>query len=270
MATLQTASERTITSDRKLDLDIKEQDYYVYSQREIYFFLDGIMQEKSLISLHLGRSSRSIILSSILAIDLQKKQLIIDYGVNEALNRIVLKRGRVRCTTNHNRVGIEFECSNLRQIQFEGRTAFSADIPESLRRLQRRNFYRMITPIATPAICVMYLLESQESPVTYNLLDISCGGMALVDQPGTETALEVGEVYPNCRVDLPGDEELFGSIETAIRVVHVGSVILDNGHVCPRISCEFLDLPEKVQVLIQRYIVKLEQQARKFDTRFDF
>lgn len=265
MATLQTASRQTASSAKAGDM--KELDYSVHSQAEICFFLNGVMQEKSLISLHLSTSSHSIILSSILAIDLEKKLLILDYGINETLNQIALKRGSLRCTTSHNRIRIEFDCNNLQHIRFEGRHAFSADIPESLKRLQRRNFYRVITPITNPAVCVVPSLGSHEAePVAYNLLDISCGGMALIDQPDTDTLLQAGMVLEHCRVDLPGNDDLFGSIETTIRIAYVGTVILNNGNTCPRIGCEFIDLPEKSRILVQRYIAKVEQQARKLET----
>jgi len=265
MTILQTVSGQPVSQERAAD--VKEQDFSVSSQTEIYFFLNGIMQEKSLISLHLSRSSHSIILSSILAIDSRKQQLILDYGINETLNQIALKRDSLRCVTSHNRIRIEFDCNNLQRIQFEGRRAFSADIPESLRRLQRRNFYRITTPITNPAICVIPSLQPHaEVPAVYNLLDISCGGIALIDQPGTDTLLEAGMVLESCRIDLPGNDELFGSIETTIRVAYVGSVILNNGHTCPRIGCEFTGLSEKSRLLIQRYISKLEQQVRKLET----
>lgn len=269
MAILQTTLEQPTSPGRVGD--IKEQDYSVHSPTEIYFFLNGVMQEKSLISLHLSRDSRSIILSSILAINPQKKQLIMDYGVNEALNQIALKRDSLRCVTSHNRIRIEFNCNNLRRIQFEGRYAFSADMPESLKRIQRRNFYRIATPITNPAICIVPSLQPHEEISTvYNLLDISCGGMALIDQPGADTLLKVGMVLESCRIDLPGNNELFGSIEVTIRIVYIGSVILNNSCTYPRIGCEFIGLSEKSRLLIQRYITKLEQQARKLETESSF
>lgn len=264
MAILQTFPEQTISANTG---DAKEPDYSVNSQAEIYFFLNGIMQEKSLISLHFARDSHSAILSSILAIDSQKKRLIMDYGINETLNQIALKRGSVRCITSHKRIKIEFDCNNLQRIQFEGRRAFDADVPELLKRLQRRNFYRITTSITNPAVCTIPALRAHEEvSVICNLLDISCGGMALTDQPDTDSPLKTGMILEHCRIDLPGDEDLFGSIETTIQIAYVSTVILNNGNTCPRIGCKFIDLSEKSRILIQRYIAKLEQQARKLET----
>ena len=269
MAILRTFSEQAISSARADD--VQEPDYSVHSRPEICFFLNGIMQEKSLISLYLARDSLSAILSSILAIDPQKKLLIMDYGINETLNQIALKRGYLRCITSHNRIRIEFDCDNLQRVQFEGRHAFSADIPESLKRLQRRNFYRVTTPITNPAVCTISSLRApDEMPVAYSLLDISYGGMALIDQPDTDTLLKAGTRLEHCRIDLPGDGNLFGSIEASIQIAYVGTVILNNGNTCPRIGCEFINLSEKSRILIQRYIIKLEQQARKLETESGF
>lgn len=239
-------------------------DYSVNSLAEICFYLNGIMQEKSLISLQLTRDSHSIILSSILVVDPQKKLLVLDYGINETLNQMALKRGMLRCTTSHNRIRIEFDCDNLQHIHYEGRNAFSATIPETLRRVQRRNFYRVATPLVNPAVCVISLPgRDEEIPYILNLLDISCGGMALIDQPGAEIPLKPGMHLEYCLVNLPG----FGVIEAAIQIIYVNTTILSNGDVCPRIGCEFIKPAEKSGTLIQRYIARLEQQARKFDAR---
>lgn len=247
--------------------DTNESDYIVHSLTEVCFFLNGIMQEKSLISLHLARNSHSAILSSILAVDLQKKLLVLDYGINETLNQMALKSGMLRCVTSHNRIRIEFDCNNLQHIRFEGRNAFSADLPTSLKRLQRRNFYRIATPVANPATCVIPpLRQHEEVPLTLNLLDISCGGMALIDRPDTDAPLEAGMTLEHCRIELPE----FDTIETTVRIVNISTAILSNGNTCPRIGCEFVNLSEKSGTLIQRYITRLEQQARKFDTKSHF
>ncbi|MCC6916488.1 flagellar brake protein [Nitrosomonas sp.] len=238
-------------------------DYNVNSLAEICFYLNGIMQEKSLISLQLARNSHSVILSSLLAVDPENKLLILDYGINETLNQMALKRGTLRCTTSHNRIRIEFDCDNLQHVRYEGRNAFSTTIPETLKRMQRRNFYRIATPLTNPAVCIIPSLEQDgETSLAFNLLDISCGGMALIDQPGAEISLKPGTLLERCQIDLP---EL-GAFEATIRIVCVGTTILPNGDTCPRIGCEFIKLTEKSRMLIQRYITKLEQQARKYST----
>ncbi len=247
--------------------DMNESDYIVHSPTEVGFFLNGIMQEKSLISLHLARNSHAVILSSILAVDSQKKLLVLDYGINETFNRMALRSGVLRCITSHNRIRIEFDCNNLQHIQFEGRNAFSVDMPALLKRLQRRNFYRIATPVAVPATCIIPPLKQyREAPHTLNLLDISRGGMALIDRPDADVLLEAGMILESCRVELPE----FDTIETTVRIVNIGTAILSNGNTCPRIGCEFLNLSDKSGMLIQRYIVWLEQQARKLDTQSHF
>ena len=259
--------KRESASSSSVSGETKEPDYNIYSSTEICFYLNGIMQERSLISLCFIRNSSSVILSSMLAVDLEKKLLILDYGINETLNQMALKSGVLHCITSHNRIRIEFDCNNLQYIRFDDRNAFSADIPVSLKRLQRRNFYRIATPVANPATCTIPLLKQyEETFLILNLLDISRGGMALVDRPNTDISLEVGITLEQCQIELPG----FDIIETTIRTVNISTAVLSNGSTCPRIGCEFVNLPEKSGVLIQRYIIWLEQQARKFDTKLHF
>lgn len=262
MAILQRVPETRISTANMED--VRESDYNVNSPAEIRFFLNGIMQEKSLISLQIARNTHATILSSILAVDLPKKLLILDYGINETLNQMALKMGSVRCIASHNRIRIEFDCDNLQHIRFEGRNAFSVSFPGTLKRLQRRNFYRIETPVANPAICVVpSLSQDEETPAVYNLLDISCGGMALVDQPGTETIFRVGMTLEHNQVKLSESEV----VETSIGIMNVTTAVMKTGNVCPRIGCEFVNLTEKSRTQIQRYIIRLEQQARKLESK---
>lgn len=243
-----------------------DQDFSIIAPTEILFILNAVREEKSLAGLYLVSNNRTI-LSSILDIDPEKKILIFDYGSDEPLNQLALRTGTLQCITTQNRIRIEFDCNNLQRIRFEDREAFSADFPVSLRRLQRRNFYRIATPVANPAVCsIPPPQQPEETSITFNLLDISCGGMALIGQPDADISLDIGMILGHCRIDLPE----FGTIETTLWIRDTGTVILKNGLSCPRISCEFMELSEKSRALIQRYIIRLEQQERKLSSKMHF
>jgi hypothetical protein len=61
------------------------------SSIEILFILNAILAEKLLLTLYLERSRR-FLLTSILAIDSEKKELIMDCGVDESLNQLTQKK----------------------------------------------------------------------------------------------------------------------------------------------------------------------------------
>ncbi|MDT8364775.1 MAG: flagellar brake protein [Nitrosomonas sp.] len=240
--------------------DNSQTDFSITSPIEIQFILKAVQQEKSLLSIFPQRSSR-FLLSSILAIDPDRNILILDVGNDEALNTLVLKAETVVCVTTQNRIKIEFCCEKLQPIQFDDRPAFTASIPRLLLRFQRRNFYRIMTPVSTPATCLFPMLPSneQQSDAVFNLFDISCGGMALIDQHYA-LDLEPGKIFAGCQVVLPEIDEIMATV--AIRNSY--AMTLKNGLTCQRAGCEFIGLPEDARVLIQRYITRLEQQERQF------
>lgn len=261
MSALQSHSKMTKFST--LESDQEEEAFSIASPVEIQFILNAIMQEKSAITLHLERS-KQFILSSILAVDPAKKMLIMDYGADEILNQLAQRVGSLRCVTTQNRIRIEFNCTNLTLVQFEGRSAFRADIPASLLRIQRRNFYRIMTPITHSATCSIPLPQKKgKETALFNLSDISCGGIALIDSQA-ELKLTPGTVFENCQIDMPQ----FGMIVATIQIRSIYTTVLKNGDTSQRAGCEFIDLPEKSRALIQRYITRLEQQMRQF-TRDD-
>lgn len=239
--------------------DELQKNFGVNSPIEIQFILRAIQQEKSLLSLFPERSSQ-FVLSSILAIEPARNQLLIDFGNDPAMNELVLKANTVTCVSTQNRVKIEFRCEKLQRVEFDGRPAFSTNIPSLLLRFQRRNFYRVMTPVSQPATCRIPVLENAHQPeeAIFNLFDISCGGMALIDHHYA-LDLDPGKIFAGCQVNLPDAGEVV--VTAAVRNSY--AMTLKNGLSCQRAGCEFIDLTEDSRMLIQRYIIKLEQQERR-------
>lgn len=242
-----------------LPADNLQENFGVTSPIEIQFILKAIQQEKSLLSLFPERSNQ-FVLSSILAIESEKNLLVIDIGNDETKNELVLKANTVTCVTTQNRIKIEFRCEKPQRIQFDGRPAFATSIPTSLLRFQRRNFYRIMTPVSNPATCLIPMPtdNGQQDDAVFNLFDISCGGMALIDQHFA-LDLEPGKVFAGCQVRLSEEDEVI--VTAAIRNSY--SMTLKNGLSCQRAGCEFMGLLENSRMLIQRYIIRLEQQERQ-------
>lgn len=234
-----------------------DEDFRVYSAVDILFILRGVMQANSLITLYFAHGN-NFTLTSILAIDADKKEMIIDYGTNEKISQQVLQSKKLIFITTQNKVKIEFVCNQVRKTEFEGKNAFVVNIPESLLRIQRRDNFRISTPITKPLKCIIPVtIEDKPKKIEVTLLDISCGGIGVIDQH-TAISLEPGTVYTNCQLTLPE----IGIINTTIKVKNTHAMTLRNGGTCQRAGCEFIDLPAKTEALIQRYIVKQEQSRR--------
>ena len=231
--------------------------YAVHSHLEILFILRTIMQKSTLVTVYFNQGN-DFILTSILGIDAERRKMVVDFGADEQFNRQALLAEKLVFITSQDRVNVQFVCHDIEKTRFEGRGAFSVSIPESLLRMQRRDYYRIATPAINPLKCIG-LLAAGHNPGTAEatLLDISCGGMAVVDDH-RKIAFEPMTTYENCRIALPG----IGIINVTIEVKSTFEVTLKNGVACKRAGCEFVAMPEKMLIMAQRYIFKLERERK--------
>lgn len=235
-----------------------DESFSIHSESDIHFILRGIMQDKTLITLYFDHGS-SFILTAILAIDPRNKKMILDYGNDDKLNQKVLNTGKLTCVTSQSKVKVEFKCNSIKKIQFREDDAFIVDLPESLIRIQRRDFFRITTPSVKPLKCIIPLpAEYKSKTAEVILLDISCGGVAVIDQHPI-VSFDPGTIFKNCQITLPE----IGTIIATIQVKNTYEVTLRNDVTCKRAGCAFIKPPTKILAMIQRYIVKLEQIRRR-------
>ncbi len=233
------------------------ENFRIHSEIDILFILRGIMQTNSLITLYPNKAS-DFILTSIITINADDGEMIIDYGANDNQCEKALYSKELVFVTTQNRVKIEFVCNRIRKIKYEGRNVFVVNIPESLLRIQRRNHFRITTPIVKPLKCVIPIPgDDPSAKAEVALLDISCGGIAVIDQHPIIN-LDPGMIYNDCKIALPD----IGSITVNIRVKNTFEITLRNGQNCMRAGCQFIELTASMEAMIQRYIIKQEQMRK--------
>ncbi|RPI45244.1 MAG: flagellar brake protein, partial [Betaproteobacteria bacterium] len=131
-------------------------------------------------------------------------------------------------------------------------------LTETMLRLQRREFYRLLAPVAHPLTCIVTLAEG--NVVRYietRLHDISQGGVSLIADSGGLPA-ELGRHYPNCRIVLPET----GNAIVTLEAVFTCDVTLRNARAVARIGCKYVRPSMPALSLIQRHMLKLECARR--------
>jgi len=253
----QITDEPKPTDPIELAREEKDKNFRIHTRADIQAILRDIMQRNTLVTVYFDQGNK-FILTSILAIDSENEEMIIDYGINEKLNQKALSAKRVTFVTSQNRIKVEFVCENIKKILFEGNDAFMVNLPDSLVRMQRRHFFRVTTPSVHPLKCVIPLPKDYEfETAEVTLLDISCGGIAVIDHHPS-ISFDPGTIFENCQILLPN----VGTIITNIKVRNTYEITLRNGLACKRAGCEFIRLPANMFAMIQRYIVKLEQMQK--------
>ena len=235
--------------------------YLIHSKIEILFILRAIMQRNMLVTLCFTQGSTDRILTSVLDVDAERGKMVVDYGRNEELNVKALMARELTFITSLDQVKIQFVCHGIEKIQFEGRNTFSVSTPERLLRMQRREYYRIAAPVNDPPKCTIPL-PAVHSAAELDLLDISCGGIAIIDY-GPTSEFAPGATYETCRIMLPD----VGTLNIALQVKSTFEATLKNGLTRRRAGCEFVAMPENMLAVIQRYIFKLERERKARRTR---
>ncbi|MEB0139853.1 MULTISPECIES: flagellar brake protein [unclassified Undibacterium] len=229
--------------------------FQVDSRREIISLLRGLKDNNQLISM-LINSGSEVYLTSILEIDDTNNSVIVDSAPSQLANQRIVEAPRVSFEGLLDKIGIQFSTTGAVRTDFENRPALQFSIPASIIRLQRRENYRINTPLSTPLKASFHLdTEGQSEVLKLSLVDISCGGIAVLDEK-RQLDCSVGQTYEHCKVELPG----IGLVDVSLQIRNSQDLILLNGKTNRRVGCQFINLSNSVLSSIQRYIMKLERE----------
>jgi c-di-GMP-binding flagellar brake protein YcgR len=229
----------------------EEEKYLLQSPREIRQLLTSLVTGRALVSAQLTPGNQSF-LTAILGLADDDTALLLDGSTDESINTRIEQAAQITCITQLHNIRIQFQVENPARIQVDGRPAFRALLPESVLRLQRREFYRLQTPVTQSVICELPIAGGM--PAEVRIIDISSGGIAIAVPP-SDFVFEPHMEFPGCTLRLPDAE----AISARLVVRNLFRLVNRNGIEMQRAGCEFLDLPRNADSIIQRYILKIER-----------
>ena len=230
-------------------------DFEVDSRREIVALLRAIGEKNQLIRM-LVRGEADVCVTSILDVDPDTNSIYLDCSIDADQNRRIVEAKRLSFETTLDKIRILFSTEEAQVTTYNGGPALLAEIPPTLIRLQRREFYRMATPVSNPVRATIPVPpELGGGSAVVPLADISCGGIAILDNK-LLLGNTIGHKYANCHIDLPE----IGMVTTGLRVRNSMEMTLLNNKTNRRLGCEFIDISRGNLALVQRYITKLERE----------
>ena len=230
-------------------------DFEVDSRREIIALLRAIGEKNQLIRM-LVRGEADVCVTSILDVDPDTNIVYLDCSIDAEQNKRILEAKRLAFETTLDKIRILFASEGAEATTYNGGPALQMEIPASLIRLQRREYYRMATPVSNPVRATIPLPpELGGGNAVVPLSDISCGGIAILDNK-LLLGNTIGEKYANCRIDLPE----IGVVTTGLRIRNSMEMTLLNNKTNRRLGCEFIDISRGNLAVVQRYITKLERE----------
>ena len=240
----------------------EDSQFRIRSKREIQSILKGIAREGTRAALYYD-DENDYVLTAML--DANEQGMWLDIDAMPTNNKRILRSKKVIFISSHHQVKVQFVSNHIENALFENREALYLPLPESLLRIQRREYFRLTTPVSNPLKCIIPVApppDLKDVPDTRTLkrevtiMDISGGGVALVCE-AHDTELEPGKIYENCKINLPG----IGTISTTVKVKNSFEVTLHNGQTNKRAGCEFMHLSGAADTLLQRYVTQLQSGA---------
>lgn len=227
--------------------------FLLHNKLEIVRTLRGLVTHNEMVSAFFN-AGNELLTTAVLDVDPNDEVVLLDYGSNETLNQHILQSEKIIFVTSLDNVKVQWVSTNIAKDTYEGRHAFRIGLPDQMLRLQRREYYRLTTPIINPLKCK--IPTNQGLTVDVALADISAGGVGVIIAQPLGVAFEVGAVFPGCRVELPG----MGTAEFTLMIKNTWEITMKNGSKSMRAGCQFVDMRPGIQAMIQRYIIKLERE----------
>ncbi|MBI5330820.1 MAG: flagellar brake protein [Betaproteobacteria bacterium] len=227
--------------------------YLLEDRQEIVRVLRGIQLARTMVGIY-SDPVRDPALSSIVAVDAAKNELILERGPSALTESGLLASQEVTCVAIFEQVHIQFTARRPRAIQHDGIPCIRLDFPSQMLRMQRREYYRLTTSVIHPVKC---MVNTEQGFVETTVVDISVGGLGVLAF-GEGPRFQAGDIYHGCRIALPKAGEYAVSLE----VCSTYELTLKNGNLSHRAGCRFIDLPPSVETEIQRYIIRMERERR--------
>ncbi len=229
--------------------------FAVYSQVEIAAMLRNLRDEGVLLTAYFD-AEPGFLVTVVLDVNADFEEVIFDNAVDPIAQKRLLASKHVVFVGFLEHIKVQFVARVAEHTQYENRDAFRIRMPETLLRLQRRDFFRVRPPMSKPAKCLVPYGEDSKQYESLRVLDLSVGGMAVLAYP-EKFDLPAGKLIENCYLDLPG----VGNIGVALTVRHIDPVPKDEK--ARRCGCEFVDMPPSSRVMLQRYINHIDAENRK-------
>ena len=220
--------------------------YRIDSIQEVDQLLGQLLDQGVLLRMHAGNSNQSVI-TTLLDLDFDNDTIIIDSAAQQTLNTQLVHAKHAYFEATLNNVPIEFQVQPLSLVSHQGRPALAGPIPDWLRRIQRRENFRIKPTIENTAQCVVRLEDTEKS---FDLYDISSSGMALLVDEDLILSSQNKTTFTDAVLVLPH----IGEIALEFKIVRQQTQALASGKKLQLVGCSFYNLTSRQQLQIQNYI----------------
>jgi c-di-GMP-binding flagellar brake protein YcgR len=231
-------------------------DFLIRSPEKIISKLSVLVKNKNLLNAAFGERSNTFV-TTILEINKKDNVFICD-GCDEELIEEVLASPKIWFKTEHLGAMVAFDTAKVAKIKYQGILAFAIPIPDSMRWIEQREFYRVKTPVSTSSCCQLQLKDKET--VNLKLYDISLRGFSVLNVTDDISDLLVpGAQFEKSKLILEGKEEIIVSFEIRSKFI----INPNNLNKTEKIGCKFTQITPAFENAVHGYMLDIEREILK-------
>lgn len=236
-----------------------EEPYVVHNVKEIVQILTDLAKQKSMLKASFN-GDNDVYLTTVIAVDAQRNAVYLDIGRDDAFNVRLLASEHVVFSKDDS-VKIKWVSEKVTEVTLTDGRAIKVALPQSMVRLQRREFFRLATPRVNPVPCQISIPD-EENPdearvLELALTDVSLGGIGVVVHGPLDEALVVGASFDGCKISFPD----VGVTSLTLQIRNITPIHMKDDLIKHRIGMQYINPSRGNQGLIQRYTFNLERLA---------
>lgn len=236
-----------------------EEQYLVHNSKEIIQILTDISKSKSMLKVSFNHGADEC-LTTIIAVDIKNHAVYLDIGLDDAFNIRLLANHHVIFSKDDG-VRIKWVSAHITAVTLHDGKAIKITLPQKMLRLQRREFFRLATPIVNPVPCQIPIVDEDnpdiERLIELTLADVSLGGIAAIASDPLDPLFVLGANFDKCKISFPD----VGVTSLTLQMRNITSLTLKDGSIKHRIGFQFIEPSRGNEGLINRYTYNLERLA---------
>lgn len=236
-----------------------EQQYVIHNVKAISQILADLLKHKTTLKVSFNNGNE-VYLTTVIALDTVNHAVFLDIGRDEAFNARLLQSHHVTFEKDDG-IRIRWVSARLVAANMADGKAIKIAQPQSIIRLQRREYYRIPTPMINPVICHIPILDpknpAEEKTLELSLIDISLGGVGVISLGMLDPCFTPGATFSGCKIDFPD----IGKTNLKLQVMSMSPIPMKDGTIKHRIGLKYVDPSRGNEGLIHRYTYILERAA---------
>jgi c-di-GMP-binding flagellar brake protein YcgR len=234
-----------------------EEKFIVQNQKQIIQILNDLSKHHEMLKVSFNNDT---CLTNVISVDANNHAVYLDIGIDEAFNNRLLSSHHVVFSKDDG-VRIKWTSAHVSLVTLKDGKAIKIALPQKLMRLQRREFFRLATPIVNPVPCIIPISNEAnpdaERVLELTLVDVSLGGIGVIAADPLDELLVIGTSFNQCKISFPE----VGETSLTLQVRNITPITMKDGAIKHRIGLQFITPSRGNEGLINRYTYNLERQA---------